>query len=99
MNNDLFEGVLQIISSYTGKPPETIDVDAKIGADIGLNGGDSVQFLDEIEERFGADLSPLIEKHKKPNKRGFLRMLFRMEPDYSSDFTVRQLVKFISELR
>lgn len=96
MTESVLDQVLRVISSYTGTSVAAIDVDAKIGMDLGLNGGDSIEFLDELEITFGTDLSPLVDRHKIPNEIGPLRRLLKLGPTYSSDFTVRQLAEFLS---
>lgn len=95
----VLDQVLSVILSYTGIPPAAIDVDAKIGGELGLHGGDSIEFLDEIETKFGADLTPLVEKHKTPNRKGLIRKLLNMDPTYSSDFTARQLSDFLANMK
>jgi hypothetical protein len=89
--------VLMVVSAYVGTPPSALDVDAKIGSELGLSGGDSVEFLDQIEFKFGIELEPLVRRYQRLERPSWIARLFGFPPAYSTDFSIRQLVGFLNE--
>jgi hypothetical protein len=66
-----------------------------IGQEIGLNGGDSVQFLDELEDRFGVSLEPLVQGKIIRDPPSSIRRLLELPGRQISDFTVAELVDYL----
>lgn len=89
------ETVLSILRSFVGTRV-AIDRQKLIGRELGISGGDSVELLDELEEKFGVDLNPLVEKatlHLEPS--WFDRIRGREQGPAVADVTVGDLVQFI----
>lgn len=91
----LEEKIMSFLKGFSGRP--VVELDQFIGRDIGIHGGDGVQILYELEEKFGVDLNPLIDSvtvYSPPS--WFDRLCGRAHGPPAADVTVRQLVEYIS---
>lgn len=93
-NEEARERVIATLRKYSGK--RDVSNDAFIGRDLGITGGDSVEFLDEIEEKFGIDLAPLIDARKRLRPADWLdRLLGRKHGGETVDLTVSEVVDHV----
>lgn len=87
--------MLEIAGRYSGH--QAAGPDAHIARDLGIAGGDAVEFLDELEEVFGVDLKPLIERGPY-ERNSYLHLLVGIERRRSGvDVTCRDIAAFIDE--
>ena len=95
LNPDLLTRILTIVHNYAGS--QLVNPDAYLASDLGIFGGDAVELLDELEERFGVDLHPLIERGPY-ERNSFWHRLFMITPRQAGvDVTSREIAEFISE--
>lgn len=93
---DLEEQVISILKNISGA--KTITVDQMIGRDVGIYGGDGVEAVEELEEKFGIDLDPLIQAHTQfLPPRWFDRLRGRKHGPPNADLTVRELIDYIAK--
>jgi hypothetical protein len=92
---DVRSKVIELIRSYIGSDIE-ISGNELIGQDIGITRGDSVEFQDEIEDMFSVDLAPLVDAHAVTPEPGWFDRLLGQNRRAYTDFTVDELVEFIS---
>jgi len=88
--------VLTVLQVYSGS--KNISLDQMIGRDLGIVGLDGVLILDELEEKFGIDLDPLIQTHTTflpPD--WFDRLRGRKHGPPNADLTVRELIDHIAK--
>jgi hypothetical protein len=88
--------VIALMKSYVGREIEVAGHEL-IGQDVGITRGDSVEFQDEIEEMFSVDLRPLVQAHAVTPRPGWFDRLLGQNRRAYSDFTVDELVNFISK--
>lgn len=91
---NLEEEIVLVLKKYSSRG--TIAHDQLIGRDVGIYGGDGVQILYELEDRFKVDLKPLIDSvtvFRPPNWLDRLRG--RKEGPAHADLTVGQLIEYI----
>lgn len=94
----LAEQVIAVLNRFSGR--REIGLDQMIGREVGINGGDGVELLYELEEMFAVDLDPLMqaEMHYLP-PRWIDRMLGRVHGPPNVDLTVRRLIEYIGANR
>jgi hypothetical protein len=86
--------IVSILKNISGR--STIDLSDWISRDIGIYGGDGIQLLYELEEKFGVDLNPLIEAHTVYPPPGWWgRLLRKKHAGAHTDMTVKELVEYI----
>lgn len=86
--------IISFLRRFSGR--KDIDFDDMIGRDLGITGGDGVQILYELEERFGVDLDPLIQAHTDfLPRRWFDKFLGRSHGPKNADMKVRDLTEYI----
>lgn len=86
--------IVGIVKWIAGR--KTVELDQLIGRDVGIYGGDGVELLDELEERYGVPLDRLIKQHRTfLPPRWFDRLLGRSQGPANVDLTVRQLIDYI----
>jgi hypothetical protein len=89
------ERIIAIIRSFVG-PHVLVTHDKLVGQDLGISGGDSVEFLDELEINFEIDLDKLVLQstfHSEPSWIG--RLLGKKEGRAVADLTVGELIRYI----
>ena len=92
---DVERQVLDIAKSFRGKNSVILPSDY-LGADAGIVGGDSVEFLDEVEARFGVDLKPLVERGPPPRRQPWWTWISGTPITKTGvDVTVNELVDYI----
>jgi hypothetical protein len=93
VRDEIRNTVFQLLFEYSGK--RSITEDSMISADLHIRGGDAVQALDELEDRFNVDLRPLIERDPM-ERTGLLHRLFGVPPRRSGvDVSVRELIDYL----
>ena len=91
----LAQDVLAVLRRYSGR--REIGLDQMISRDVGIGGGDGVQLLEELEERFGTDLDPLMQAEARYLPRRWIdRLRGRDHGPRSVDLTVRRLIDYIA---
>ena len=91
---ELEEAIVSVLKDFSGR--SVIDVDEMIGRDLGIRGGDGVQILYELEERFKIDLEPLIQSSTTYLPPSWLdRLRGRKHVLPTADVSVRELVCYI----
>ena len=89
----LEEEVISILRAVSGA--KAIAADQMVGRDVGIDGLDGIEVVEQLEEEFGVDLRPLIEAHLIAPRRNWLdRLLGRGFPH--ADVTVRELIDYIA---
>ena len=95
MTDDIENEILAVIRKYALS--KSVSLDVMLGRELGIRGGDSVEFLDELEGRFNVDLRPLVERGPL-EQNTLMHRFFGIEPRCSGvDFTGRELVEFIRD--
>ena len=93
VTKDVEPAVFDVLREYAGK--KTVTEDSLLAADLHIDGSDSVEVLDKLEELFRVDLRPLIERGPLERNTVFHRM-FGVPPRKSGvDVSVRELIDFI----
>ena len=86
--------VIAVLKRFSAR--QQIDPDQLVGRDVGINGSDGVELLDELEELFGVNLEPLMQEETRYLPPRWIDRLRRREHGPShTDLTVRRLVEFI----
>ncbi len=95
--------IIAFLSEFTGVKEERISLDTLINDDLGVDGDDGIELLEEFSERFGVDLSPISETYFGPEgySIGFLvlwpyylyQRIKGYKPKAIAPLPVRQLVK------
>jgi hypothetical protein len=95
-NESIEEDIISILERYSGRT--ITNVNSMIGSDIGIYGGDGVQVVDELEERFGISLEALLESATVYLPLTWWdRLRGRKMGAPNADLTVRQLAEYIRE--
>ncbi|OFE13433.1 hypothetical protein PHACT_10025 [Pseudohongiella acticola] len=58
--------IIAFVSEFTGVKAEKISPDTLINFDLGVDGDDGTELLEEFSARFGVDLSPIPETYFGP---------------------------------
>ncbi len=97
MSGQIDQQVYEIVAKYVAS--DQFDPDALLCRDLSICGGDSVEFLDELEDRFQVDLRPLVERGPlERNSR--LHRLFGVTPRRSGvDVSTNEVIDFIKSGR
>lgn len=94
-SKSLEEQIISILKGFSGQPE--IKPDQWISRDIGIYGGDGVEILYELEEKFNVDLNPLIDANTTfLPPTWFDRLRGKKNGPRVADVTVRQLVDYIA---
>lgn len=90
--------VISILSRYSAK--RSIQMDQMIGRDLGINGLDGVEIVEELQDGFAIDLSPLIKSHESFRPPRWIdKLQGKKVGPAETDFTVRELIEFIGRER
>lgn len=94
IEQDLRNDIIHFLQCFTGL--KSISLDAFLSKDLGVTGGDGVQILYELEDRFSVDLHPLVDSVTVRRPLTFVdRLLRRKEGKATADLTVKQLIEYI----
>jgi hypothetical protein len=86
--------IVLFLKGFSGK--KVIELNHFLSRDVGIYGGDGVQILYELEDKFGVNLQPLIDANtvfQSPN--WFDRLRGRKHGPPIADLTVKQLIDYI----
>lgn len=90
--------IVSYLQDFSGM--KSIDLDQMLSRDIGICGADGVQILYELEDRFGVELTPLVEANTVLLPPTWLdRLQGRKHGPAVADLTVRQLIDYIAGAR
>lgn len=94
-SQDLETEIFLFLKDFSGR--KSIELDHLLSRDVGIYGGDGVQILYELENRFNIDLKPLIDSNTvQSSPSWFDRLIGRKHGPTVTDLTVRQLIDYIS---
>lgn len=100
MNRDeLIQELRNLAGAYLGKKLYIDSDDKFLGEEIGLRGGDSIQFLDEVEQSFSISLEPLLQRRARRENPNLIQKLLGISLKEHSDFTLNELADYIMGLR
>ena len=87
--------VISILKDISGA--KAVTPDQMIGRDVGIYGLDGIEAAEQLEEKFGIDLDPLIQAHTQfLPPRWFDRLRGRKHGPPIADMTVRELIDYIA---
>jgi hypothetical protein len=96
VNRDiLVQELRDLVSSYLGRKLSKDSDDKFLGREIGLQGGDSIQFIDEVEKLYSVPLASLLEQRLMRENQSFMGRLFGFSGHHHSDFTINELADHI----
>ena len=77
-------------------PDQDIQASHFIGRDLGVLGGDAVEFLNHLESEYDVDLRPLVETGPPPKRQPWWTWITGAKVINSGvDVTVRELAEYI----
>lgn len=92
----LEDKLVSILKQFSGW--RQIDLDALIGRDIGIYGGDSIDLLYKLEDEFKVDLNPLVDKYAIPLKPTWIdKIVGRKSGSFVSDVSARELIDYVRQ--
>lgn len=95
---NLEEEIISCLKDFSGR--RTIHLDDWISRDIGIYGGDGVEILYELEDRFKVDLNALIDAATTyPPPTWWDRLCGRKHGWPRADVTVRAMTEYIAQYR
>jgi acyl carrier protein len=53
------QDVVKLVAEQRGLAPQKVALNSRLLHDLGMDGDDAVEFFEEFEKRYGADLAPL----------------------------------------
>lgn len=75
---------------------QDIHVNHFIGADLGVVGGDAVEFLDRVEAEYQVDLRPLVERGPPPKRQPWWTWIAGSKvANTGVDVTIREMAEYI----
>lgn len=90
---DVYELVRRLVGEYTGGERK-FDRHLRLAGDYGIKGFDSIDFLYEVEDHFGINLAPFIERKELKRRMWPFR---DKEVVYGLDPTVEEFVRYVME--
>lgn len=90
------EKSLELLRKYSGK--KQVLLDHMVNGDLGIDGWDSIDLLQDLEEAFNLDLDPLVKSvtsYLPP--RLWDRILGRKHGPRVADLKVRELIAYVVE--
>lgn len=90
--SDVEAYVLRLAKKISGQ--KIVTLESYVYRDLGIGGGDAVEFYETIEERFLVDLRNITETESETSRRWFFGTRRKVEP---RDLALKEIVTFIVE--
>lgn len=98
-NEAIKKQIMETLLQYRGKVCN-VELDSFVGQDLGISGEDSVELLEEVRERYGVDLLPLVKDMTVLMPPNFVdRLLGRKHGAPMADMTVAQVIDYVLKNR
>lgn len=92
-SKDVEDIVISMLEEVSGL--NSIDPSRLIGQELGVNGLESIEFMEEMERIFKISLDELVDQYSFMNEPGKFRKILGIKPNRVSDFTVNDLIRYV----
>jgi len=81
------DDVVKFVADFTGAEVSQIDLNTKVNDDLGVDGDDGIEFLEEFSQRFDVNLTGINKKYFGPEGFNPLTIIFTLIKEFVDGFT------------